>query len=512
MNTGEGTILMKVLIADDDVYTREGLVEAIEWKRLGIHEILQAEDGAQALRMAAAHRPEIVITDVRMPKLNGIEFAERLSAICPDSKLLFISGYMEVAYMKSAIRLAAVDYVEKPIKLPELEKAIGRTMEYIRERRERNVLLNQRVDLERRKLAIALRTGGHSQNEIIRMCEDAGFPTDTSYISIIVSRREGYPVEPSVTLQDDWGAYAGVALTEQIDQHKQFLLMPLRNRNERGMVLHLAERLSERKNGLRIGAGSVVSDLREVPRSFQESVLALEAGFYRPDSTIITFEPNLFVQHSIKGDAYLEFHHCLRHNPQELAAWMESYCDRLMAGQYMLKEGIVSLFASFAQTMLNEKNGMLLRTGKVYQLRETERHLNHCRSMQEVKDYILDMCLAYQEETNEASTYSSMIRAVMNYISSHCSNPDLDVREIADHVHLSTAHLGVLFKQETGTTIKQYVNDYRLELAKRLVAGEHFKMADISKMCGYASPGYFAKVFKLSTGLTPVEYRRKRSG
>ena len=79
-------------------------------------------------------------------------------------------------------------------------------------------------------------------------------------------------------------------------------------------------------------------------------------------------------------------------------------------------------------------------------------------------------------------------------------------------MHLSTAHLGVLFKQETGTTIKQYVNDYRLELAKRLVAGEHFKMADISKMCGYASPGYFAKVFKSSTGLTPVEYRKQRSG
>lgn len=77
---------MKVLIADDDVYTREGLVEAIEWRRLGIQEILQAEDGSEALQMAAAQQPEIVITDVRMPKLNGIEFAERLSAVCPECK------------------------------------------------------------------------------------------------------------------------------------------------------------------------------------------------------------------------------------------------------------------------------------------------------------------------------------------------------------------------------------------------------------------------------------------
>ncbi|WP_186326413.1 response regulator [Paenibacillus sp. Y412MC10] len=504
---------MKVLIADDDVYTREGLVEAIEWERLGIQEILQAEDGSQALQLAAAHRPDIVITDVRMPKLNGIEFAERLSAVCPDSKLLFISGYMEVAYMKSAIRLAAVDYVEKPIKLQELEKAIGRTIGYVRERREREILLGQKVDIDRRKLAIALRTGGHNQETIRELCKDAGFPTDTCYISIIISYGEENIVEPSIALQNDWEVYRDAALTEQLDQQKQFLLIALGNRNERGRVLHLAEQLSRRRLDVRIGVGSVVSNLLEVPRSFQESVLALEAGFYRPESIIVTFDPNLFGQHAVTGEAYLEFHHCLKHKPQELLVWMESYCDRLLAGPYMLKEGVVSLFASFAQAMLNDKNGMLLRSGgRVYQIRETERHLNQCRTMQEVKEYILGMCLAYQEEVKEISIYSSVIRAVMTYISAHCNHPDLDVREIADHVHLSTAHLGVLFKQETGTTIKQYVNDYRLELAKRLVAGEYFKMADISKMCGYASPGYFAKVFKSSTGLTPIEYRKQRSG
>lgn len=292
---------MKVLIADDDVYTREGLVEAIEWERLGIQEILQAEDGSQALQLAAAHRPDIVITDVRMPKLNGIEFAERLSAVCPDSKLLFISGYMEVAYMKSAIRLAAVDYVEKPIKLQELEKAIGRTIGYVRERREREILLAQKVDIDRRKLAIALRTGGHNQETIRELCKDAGFPTDTCYISIIISYGEENIVEPSTALQNEWEVYRDAALTEQLDQQKQFLLIALGNRNERGRVLHLAEQLSRRRLDVRIGVGSVVSNLLEVPRSFQESVLALEAGFYRPESIIVTFDPNLFGQHAVTG-------------------------------------------------------------------------------------------------------------------------------------------------------------------------------------------------------------------
>ena len=78
-------------------------------------------------------------------------------------------------------------------------------------------------------------------------------------------------------------------------------MIPLRQRNERGMVLHVAEQICRRKSGVRIGVGCVVSDLHEVPRSFQESVFALEAGFYRPESMIVTFEPNLFGQHTVSG-------------------------------------------------------------------------------------------------------------------------------------------------------------------------------------------------------------------
>ena len=149
---------MKVLIADDDVYKGRASLRRSNgggwaYKRFSRQKTARRRSRWRGPTTRDCH------TDVRMPKLNGIEFAERLSAVCPECKR-FISGYMEVAYMKSAIRLAAVDYVEKPIKLQEMEKAIGRTIGYIRERKEREALLNQKVDMNRRKLAIALRTGG----------------------------------------------------------------------------------------------------------------------------------------------------------------------------------------------------------------------------------------------------------------------------------------------------------------------------------------------------------------
>ena len=115
---------MRLLIADDEDYAREGLIESIPWEKYGIDEIMQAKDGREALTISGWFRPDIVLTDIRMPKLNGLEFAERLIRQCPDSKLLFMSGYMEIEYLKKAISLDAVEFVEKPIELDKVEQAV----------------------------------------------------------------------------------------------------------------------------------------------------------------------------------------------------------------------------------------------------------------------------------------------------------------------------------------------------------------------------------------------------
>ena len=115
---------MRLLIADDEDYAREGLIESIPWEKYGIDEIMQAKDGREALTISGWFRPDIVLTDIRMPKLNGLEFAERLIRQCPDSKLLFMSGYMEIEYLKKVISLDAVEFVEKPIELDKVEQAV----------------------------------------------------------------------------------------------------------------------------------------------------------------------------------------------------------------------------------------------------------------------------------------------------------------------------------------------------------------------------------------------------
>lgn len=114
----------------------------------------------------------------------------------------------------------------------------------------------------------------------------------------------------------------------------------------------------------------------------------------------------------------------------------------------------------------------------------------------------------YQRELEEGLRYSKVVRGVIDYIDSHYTHANLGIEDIAEYMHLSSAHLSVLFKQETGATIKQYISDYRLELSKKMLANEHYKINEIAELCGYSNANYFAKVFKAANDQSPVEYRK----
>ena len=120
---------MKLLIVDDETLTREGLLSSISWADFGINEIFQAGDGLDALEIAKREKPDIILCDVRMPRLDGIQMAERLEKVLPDVSVIFMSGYSDKEYLKAAIKLKAVRYVEKPLNPLEIEDALSEAID-----------------------------------------------------------------------------------------------------------------------------------------------------------------------------------------------------------------------------------------------------------------------------------------------------------------------------------------------------------------------------------------------
>ena len=116
---------MKLLIADDEKLTREGIRDSLDLEALGISGVFLADDGVHGLETALEELPDIVLTDIRMPRMNGVQMAEQILAANPGTVIIFMSAYSDKEYLKAAIKLKAVSYVEKPLDMKELKLALG---------------------------------------------------------------------------------------------------------------------------------------------------------------------------------------------------------------------------------------------------------------------------------------------------------------------------------------------------------------------------------------------------
>ncbi len=120
---------MKILIVDDEELTRTGVIASVNWENLGIDEIYQADDGVNGLKIASEKKPDIILCDVRMPRMDGITMLERIEKESPDTVVVFMSGYSDKEYLKAAIQLKAIDYIEKPIEQEELRETLKKAVE-----------------------------------------------------------------------------------------------------------------------------------------------------------------------------------------------------------------------------------------------------------------------------------------------------------------------------------------------------------------------------------------------
>jgi Response regulator containing CheY-like receiver domain and AraC-type DNA-binding domain len=501
---------MRLLIADDDDYTREGLSETIDFEKFGIQEVFLACDGAEALRLAALRKPDIVLTDIRMPKLNGIEFAEKLAETSPGCQLLFMSGYMDVEYLKSAIKLSAVEYIEKPLKLAEVEQAILKSVLTIQSKQKQTAVLNQKNELERQRLAGLLRDTGADQETIKELCQETGYPLGKRYVGMIVLSRS---MDDSSRADLDlinryWSSNGVMAIGEQLDRYRCFVIAAY-DKQDYKRINYLADLFIRKYEAYSIGMGEAANRLEDIPVSYQSAIMAAERSFYFPDIRFYRQQEEKVQNKAFFTNLLPEFYKRKEEQPEQLLQWVESSCAALREQEYVDRSRIIALFETAALALVGGNQKLLIQLDNDYGIRSVEQALRDCRTLEGVEMMMRIICSTYMEEVQESSPYSRLVQDVIQYIASHYRNPDLDLRNIADHMHLSTAHLGMLFKQETGISIKQYISDYRIGLAKKLVMNEHYKMNTIAELCGYASASYFAKVFKASTDLSPLEYRKK---
>lgn len=170
---------MKLLIVDDEKLTRDGLMNSIDWEQLGIDAVEQADDGLHGYELSKRFHPDIVLSDVRMPRMSGIEMAEKLQADDRNISIIFMSGYSDREYLKAAIKLKAVSYVEKPIDLEEIREAVRRACRDVAAARKAAGIKALSISMSRSALAARLAMAPRKDIPPIKWEEmEFLFPTD----------------------------------------------------------------------------------------------------------------------------------------------------------------------------------------------------------------------------------------------------------------------------------------------------------------------------------------------
>lgn len=531
--------MYKLLIVDNEPRVRYGLRHYLNWSAYGIEVAGEAEDGESALQEAERLKPDIVLTDVRLHHLDGIELSRRLRERYPRIKIVFVSEHTVADYLKSALQLNAVDYIFKPVNLRELRQVVRRiTMELAEQERQLQVARDMQVKLReslpllRERFLYALLgqrlSPGLIQERIAFL--ELNLPVSADYVVLVISVDDYAEMLASRNERDrQLLMYAAVNVCQELmDLDMGGYVFEVRS-GELVCILCLEskgfceERLLALAEAIRynlerwlaltvtIGVGDQSKGLGHISHSYAQARDAAERKWYLGKNRIITTnspepsEEQVFrVDHTRierltvlmkAGDAerLQEELDCIF---GQLAKSWRSGADyirnlslqlALLADQLLLELGIQGPYAQESSVW------------EILARQETFEELH--RTLEQL---LSERCALIWERRNGKS--GNLVERVQAIINARYSE-NITVTDIGRDVFLTPTYVCLLYKQETGRTVNDYLTQVRMERAKELLRNPRNKLYDICYAVGYADPSYFTKLFKKIAGVTPSAYR-----
>lgn len=502
---------MKCLVADDEKYMREALVESVDWKKYGIEEVMQAKDGEEALQICKWFKPEIIISDIQMPRMTGIDFTSKILKICPESKIIFITAYMEVDYLKSAIQLSALDFIEKPFSMQTVVEAIKKAVSEVKKQHSVHKSVKQEQTLSAEKLTNILRYRKNQDREMIEnLCDKVGFPKDKHYLAYLVSKRgkedflEGEIKEIREFMENNSCQMIGTTIDADL-----FLGIVACTEYEKMRVQLLLKKFANLNQQYIIGVGFFAEHLFSVSESYQIAARNNDRAFYHKECNYFEMENSIPNMEKLPASMYTQFYNLLDKDPQQMEHWIKEQMSMLKEKEHYPYSEVQRMVFQLVRVMTTQKKEILYGISGVYDEKGLEEYIMNLLYIVDLEDILLALYSKYRKLAEDNSQYSKLVREVISYIEKNCHRGDLDVSQIAEHVHFSNAHLNILFKQETGSTLKKFIKEYRITLSKNMLEDGHYKINEIAERCGYTNANYFSVAFKEATGESPSEYRKR---
>ncbi|MGM9650513.1 MAG: response regulator [Faecousia sp.] len=509
---------IRVMIVDDERLAIEDLRTIVDWQALGFEIVATAFNGTQAFTKFLQLRPQVIITDIKMPFMDGIELIRRIREVDQQVLLLLLTAYEDFSYARCAIRQGITDYIIKseitPQRMTELLQKLRVLVD--EQRKKRTILTDTIVETF---FALPTAPVTREAEEMLRRLFAFAVVEQTTPLMLnggqepLMDRLPQAEIKQLLRMQ----SYPDMKFVAASTLSEQRTLLVLESSNNSAFYTY------DCLNRSAIMLQGVLAQKSATPFTFYVAMRPMTAYDLRQ---FLQNNPEVFRRKYFKREKELIL---LERLPMPEAAAPAFDASRFVA---LLEQGDETAATAF----LKELYEAIIASGDYHCLLSVSREVYFLllRMSQTLPERLLrpdlsaennwrqwinaeTICRWLTEKTgqliarmneNRENAYSRTVSDAIAFVHTHYAQAELSLNDIADELHISVGHLCALFKQETGVTLKNYITDVRIEAAKRLLRTSHEKIYAVCTAVGYQSSQYFSQVFYKKVGMYPAEYRK----
>lgn len=488
--------MYKVYLLDDEPFIIEGLKYIVDWQDYGFQIAGCSNNGEDGLKEILSMDIDLVITDIMMPKMTGLELIENLIQSDYQTNFIVLSAFQEFEYAKKAINMGAQNYILKPIDTEELEKSIINIKSKLKEKE------NRSKDKEVVNNSLLLKIITEKDYENIEYLNEKLKYNEEYRVGIIELKNSDKDINKILKEMSSIKEY----LYCIENKSKAIFIMNGRFDNE------CIEKLTNIKNEITdliedivyISLGKVITDLKNISESYNSAKDISEYKIIYPNISWIK-EYKEKNKEDINIDINFEDLKTLLINKDfvEASLYIESSFNKLKQDNLDPKKIKAKALEVFLNVYNYINESKLMKNLSIY----LENAINK-NTIDEIQLELINMIKFMQTKLeNTQESISPVIIKLLEHIEKNYQQ-DLNLKEISDRLNINSIYLGQLFQKEIGILFSDYINNFRINKAKDLLANTSLKASEIGELVGYSNKNYFYRKFKSIVGITPSEWRK----
>ena len=533
--------MYRILLVDDEILVRDAIRENIDWGAMNCQLVGDCENGRQAMEFVTEHPVDIVLTDICMPYMDGMELSKFLHEKYPDIFIVIFSGFGEFEYAQKAIRYGVSEYLLKPVTAMELREVIGRVKEKVDEKRGVREQMDSllRTSEDYRDNALMIRSGAieglvsctRDIQESLRQLERLGIHLDAQSYRVAILDLDAYSqlfqIEADQRQESQLMTFVLFNISDEIVSRENagiayqegssrvcVLFTGEKNKEFESRIQTVCKEIQEKAGeaigmGVSVGIGGWVRSLAELHFSHEQAQKAIECRYLLGGNLLINMEDEKEQESGLSIQVLLE----------NLAEGMKSgEWDLVQIVQLIQKARVGKTRACGYLQQIIRTIGLCLGsvTGdhkkELRQRESLQAKIPEQRTFCEAVTLVEEYAKKSFEELQMMNSSSGHRQAAlaMDYIKTRYMQPDLNLNQICSYLNISTSYFSTVFKELTGETFIEVLGRLRIEKAMELLESTTLKNYEIAEKVGFADPHYFGICFKKMTGKTPTEYAREK--